>query len=142
MNAMQGMTFMTLQEQIKGDLKTAMKAQDSAKKEALRVVIGEFGRLPTKELADADVVQVLKKLIKSEKEVLSQQGHRESSPYLEILTAYLPAMVSETEIADWIGANIDLKGYKNKMQAMGDIMRHFGSKADGNLVKKVLQSMA
>jgi len=138
---MQGMTFMTLQEQIKADLKAAMKAQDNEKKEALRVLIGEFGRFPTKELADADVLQVLKKLIKSEKEVLSQQGNPEESPYLKILGAYLPTMASETEITDWIRANIDLQGYKNKMQAMGDIMRHFGSNADGAMVKKILQRM-
>ena len=132
---------MTLQEQIKGDLKAAMKAQDNEKKEALRVVIGEFGRLPSKELADGEVLQVIKKLIKSEKEVLSQQGKREASPYLKILGAYLPAMASEAEISEWIRDNIDLEEYKNKMQAMGDIMRHFGSNADGNTVKKILQGM-
>lgn len=140
-NREQGMTFMTLQEQIKGDLKAAMKAQDNERKEALRVVIGEFGRLPSKELADGEVLQVIKKLIKSEKEVLSQQGNREASPYLKILGAYLPALASETEISEWIRDNIDLDDYKNKMQAMGDIMRHFGSSVDGNMVKKVLQSM-
>lgn len=132
---------MTLQAQIKEDLKAAMKAQNNDKKDALRVVIGEFGRLPTKELSDSDVLQVLKKLIKSEKEVLSREGKRETSPYLEVLSAYLPAMVSEAEIADWIRVNIDLQGYKNKMQAMGDIMRHFGSNADGAMVKKILQRM-
>ncbi len=132
---------MTLQEQIREDLKTAMKAQDDVKKDALRVVIGEFGRLPAKELSDGEVLQVLKKLIKSEKEVLSRQNSPDDSPYLTILESYLPAMVSEAEIADWIRANIDLEGYKNKMQAMGDIMRHFGSKADGNTVRKVLQQI-
>lgn len=132
---------MTLQEQIKGDLTAAMKAKDNEKKEALRVVIGEFGRLSNKELADEEVLQVIKKLIKSEKEVLSRQSQQTTSPYLEILGAYLPAMASETEIADWIRDNIDLGAYKNKMQAMADIMRHFGSNAEGNTVKKVLQNM-
>ena len=132
---------MKLQEQIRVDLKEAMKAQDTAKKEALRVVIGELGRLPEKEVPDQDVLQVIKKLIKSEKEVLNRQGLAESSEYLKILEAYLPAMVSESEIAAWIRANIDVTTYKNKMQAMGDIMRHFGSKADGNTVKKVLQEI-
>jgi hypothetical protein len=80
-------------------------------------------------------------LIKSEKEVLSRQSRQTTSPYLEILGAYLPAMASEAEIADWIRDNIDLGAYKNKMQAMGDIMRHFGSNAEGNTVKKVLQTM-
>jgi len=133
---------MSLQEQIKADLKAAMKAQDHAKKEALRVVIGEFGRLPAKALTDEDVWQVLKKLIKSEREVLQQQGQAEPSSYLKILEAYLPAMATEEEIRQWIKANIDLSAYTNKMQAMGDIMRHFGSNADGNTVRKVLQAMA
>lgn len=132
---------MRLQEQIKADLKAAMKAQDVAKKDALRVVIGEFGRLPAKTLSDEDVLQVLKKLIKSEREVLQQQGQTEPSSYLRILEAYLPAMASEEEIRQWIKTNIDLSAYKNKMQAMGDIMRHFGRNADGNTVKKVLQTM-
>jgi uncharacterized protein YqeY len=135
------MTAMTLQEKIKADLTTAMKARDDERKEALRVVIGEFGRLPAKALTDDAVLQVLKKLIKSEKEVLSRQGESAASPYLEVLEAYLPAMASETEIADWIRANIDLAGYKNKMQAMGDIMRHFGANADGKTVQKILQDM-
>ena len=61
---------MTLQARMREDLKAAMKAQDHDKKEALRVVIGELGRLPAKDLSDEDVLGVLKKLIKSEKEVL------------------------------------------------------------------------
>jgi hypothetical protein len=133
---------MTLQEQIREDLKAAMKAQDAERKEALRVVIGELGRLPVKDLSDRDVIGVLKKLIKNEKEVLQRQGVATASGYLEILEAYLPAMAGEAEIAAWIRAHIDLSAYKNKMQAMGDIMRHFGSNADGNTVKKVLQEMA
>lgn len=132
---------MTLQEQIREDLKAAMKAQDAERKEALRVVIGELGRLPVKDLSDQDVIGVLKKLIKNEKEVLQRQGLATSSAYLEILEAYLPAMAGEAEIADWIREHIDLSAYKNKMQAMGDIMRHFGSSADGNTVRQVLQRM-
>jgi uncharacterized protein len=133
---------MKLQEQIKADLKAAMKVQDTPKKEALRVVIGELGRLPAKDVPDQEVLQVIKKLIKSEKEVLNRQGASQPSNYLKVLEAYLPVMASEPEIAEWIHANIDFTAYKNKMQAMGDIMRHFGGKADGNTVKKVLQGMA
>lgn len=130
---------MTLQEQIREDLKAAMKAQDLEKKEALRVVIGELGRLPEKALSDKEVFQVLKKLVKSEKEVLQRQGGAASSPYLAILESYLPPLATEAEIADWIRTHIDLNAYANKMQAMGDIMRHFGDRADGSTVKAVLQ---
>ena len=138
----QGTTLMTLQEQIKADLKAAMKNQDVMRKEALRVVIGELGRLSSKEPPDKEVLQVIKKLIKSEKEVLQRRGEAETSPYLEVLESYLPAMASESEIEAWIRANLDLAAYKNKMKAMGDIMRHFGDRADGNAVRQILQKMA
>ena len=61
---------MTLQKQIKQDLVAAMKAKDEAKKSALRVVLGEFGRQSQKELGDDAIIRILKKLIKAEKEGL------------------------------------------------------------------------
>ena len=46
---------------------------------------------------------------------------------------------SRPEIEAWIKENIDLTGYKNPIQAMGPVMKHFGKLADGNLVKQILQ---
>ena len=131
---------MALQERIKKDLMAAMKAQDAETTAALRVVMGEFGRMPSKTLADGEVVKILKKLQKSEQEVLARQGRTEGSRFIAVLEQYLPQMVSEGEIEDWIKANIDFARYKNKMQAMGEIMSHFGERADGRQVKAILQS--
>jgi uncharacterized protein YqeY len=131
---------MTLQEQIKNDLTAAMKARDTEKIEALRVVMGEFGRMASKTLADEDVIKILKKLEKSEREVLARKGGEENSRFIVVLQQYLPRMATESDIEAWIRDHIDFSAYRNKMQAMGDIMRHFGSGADGNLVKSILQS--
>ncbi len=131
---------MALQDQIKKDLLAAMKAKDAEATATLRVIMGEFGRMASKTLADGDVIKILKKLYKSEKEVLVQQGREGASRFIEILESYLPRLASETDIEAWIRANIDFSRYKNKMQAMGDIMRHFGEGADGNQVKAILQS--
>jgi uncharacterized protein YqeY len=130
---------MGLQEQIKKDLTAAMKARDEEKKSILRVIMGEFGRQAQKDVADEDVVRILKKLIKSEKEVLAQKGDDQESRFISIVEGYLPKLASEKEIADWIAANVDFSQFKNKMQAMGKIMDHFGASADGNTVKQVLQ---
>ena len=130
---------MTLQDKIKADLKSAMKAKDGAKKDALRVVMGEMARLDKKVFDDEEIVKILKKMIKSEKEMLSKSGRGERSEFMDIIEAYLPRMATETEIRQWIEGNIDFSAYKNKMQAMGTIMGHFGSAADGNTVKKVLK---
>jgi uncharacterized protein YqeY len=132
---------MTIQKKIKQDLLTAIKAKDDETKNALRVAMGEFGRSNKKELPDDDVIKTLKKLIKSEKELLLQKGESNDSAFIHILTGYLPQMADEAEIASWINENIDFSQYKSKMQAMGPIMKHFGANADGNTVKEILQKL-
>jgi len=132
---------MRIQEQIKKDLTTAIKEKNEEKKSTLRVVMGEFGRLDKKELPDDDVIKVLKKLIKSEKEVIEKKGEKEDSEFIRIIETYLPKAVTEEEITAWIKQNIDFSKLKNKMQAMGQIMKHFGSAADGNIVKEILQKL-
>lgn len=130
---------MTLQDKLKADLKSAMKARDAAKKDALRVVMGEMARSDKKQFADEEVIRILKKLIKSEKEMLEKSGQGEASTFIDIIEGYLPKMATEDEIRRWIAAHVDFSAYKNKMQAMGGIMAHFGASADGNTVKQVLQ---
>lgn len=129
---------MSLQEQIRQDLKAAMKDRDEEKKSALRVLIGEFGRAESKDLTDAEVVKIIKKMIKSEQDSLEQSGGTSASRYLQILESYLPKRASDDEIRQWITDNIDFSQYKNKMQAMRDIMAHFGESADGSRVKEIL----
>ena len=131
---------MKLQEKIRKDLSEAMKAKDEEKKSALRVILGEMSRMESKELSDDDVIRVLKKLIKSEKEVLDKKGDPSSS-YLEIIESYLPKPASEDDIRKWIAENIDFSKFKAKMQAMGPIMKHFGSLADGDTVKSILSKL-
>lgn len=132
---------MNLQRQMKKDLSAAIKAKDENKKDALRVILGEFGRLDKKEVSDDEIVKILKKLMKSEKEVLEQKGETADSEFIRVIENYLPKMATEEQITAWIHQNIDFSQFKNKMQAMGLIMKHFGATADGNFVKKIIQKM-
>lgn len=133
---------MPLQDKLKADLRSAIKARDEAKKDALRVILGEMARLDKKLFPDDEIIKILKKLVKSEKELLEKSGQRSASPFIEIIAAYLPKMATQDEIHQWIATNIDFSIYKNKMQAMGTIMAHFGPSADGNIVKQVLQNFS
>ena len=119
----------------------AMKAKDEDKKSTLRVIMGEFARADTKELSDDEVIKTLKKLIKSEKEALAQKGTDDITPFIRIIETYLPQMAHEDEIVAWVNDNIDFSQFKSKMQAMGPIMKHFGPRADGNAVKRILQGL-
>ena len=132
---------MTLQERIKKDLTPAIKEKDEVKKSAIRVILGEFGRLDKKELPDDDVIRILKKLIKSEKETIEKKGETADTEFIKIIENYLPQMASEEEIRQWITQHIDFSQFKNKMQTMRPIMTHFGSSADGSTVKKILQEL-
>jgi hypothetical protein len=96
-------------------------------------------RLKTnEEITNDDIVGIMQGLAKSERVVLEAKNE-ESSDYLNILQLYLPQMASREEIMAWIGDNIDFSEYKNKMQAMGSIMKHFGKQADGKMVNEILQ---
>jgi uncharacterized protein YqeY len=132
---------MSLQEQIKKDLAAAMKAKDDEKKSVLRVIMGEFARQAQKEIDDEDVIKIIKKLIKSEKEVLEKNGVAQSNRFIQVAENYLPQLATEDEIKSWITANVNFGDFKNKMQAMRPIMQHFGANADGNLVKKILSEL-
>ncbi len=119
----------------------AMKARDDMKKNTLRVVMGEFARRDQKELSDDEVVSVLKKLVKAENETMTKSGDSGDSPYIRLIESYLPQMASEEDIRRWIEENIDLSQFKSKIQAMKPTMANFGSAADGNTVRKILEEM-
>lgn len=129
---------MSLQNQITADLKTAMKNRDKVRTDAVRVLIGEFQRQPEKELSDDQVAGIIRKLIKSEKELLAA-SNSEDSGFIRVLGGYLPKQADEQEIRAWIAEHIDFSKYPNRMQAMKPIMAHFGSNADGSMVRNILQ---
>ncbi|MDJ0781985.1 MAG: GatB/YqeY domain-containing protein [Desulfosarcinaceae bacterium] len=132
---------MSLQQQLKTDLMIAMKLKDDERKNALRIIMGELGRQEAKQIEDEVVIGVIRKLLKSEKETLTHSGTDTPTAYMKILESYLPAQVTEAEIREWIQANVDFSQYRNKMQAMGTIMQHFGGRADGNMVRQVLLAL-
>ncbi|UCE56831.1 MAG: GatB/YqeY domain-containing protein, partial [Desulfobacterales bacterium] len=96
-------------------------------------------RLKTpEEISNDDIIGVIQGLIKAERIVLEVKNE-ETSEYLQILGSYLPKMANREEIIVWIKENIDFSEYKNKLQAMGTIMKHFGKMADGKMVNQVLR---
>ncbi len=147
----------SLHDKLKTDLKQAMLTKNSDAKNAIRQTMSEYPKLTVpltlesgkktsrpkspEEITNDDILQVIRGLLKSEKTVLELKKEA-SSPFLEILTTYLPKMASRDEITEWIQMNIDFSVFKSPMQAMKPIMQHFGKKADGNLVKEILQGMA
>lgn len=146
---------MSLLQKLKEDLKTSLRNQDAEVKNTIRLIRAEFPKLTVpitlesgkkttrvkkdEEITNDDIVGVIQGLIKAERTVLEIK-EEESSKYLTVLESYLPQMASREEVTAWIKENIDFSHYKNKMQAMGVIMKHFGKMADGKMVNQIIKN--
>ncbi len=144
---------MTLLAKLRADLKTAMLSKDNLSRDTIRQVISEFPKLTIPitlesgkktnrcktddEITNDDIISIIRGLVKSEKTVLELKKEA-SSPYLELLTLYLPKMIDAETIKAWIEENVDFSKFKNPMQAMGFVMKHFGKTVDGSMVKLIL----
>ena len=144
----------TLQAKLREDLKNSMLSKDIEVRNTMRLIMSEFPKLTVpitlqsgkkttrlkkpEEITDDDIIGIIRGLVKSEHTVL-EATQRETSEYLQILQSYLPKMVERQEIIAWINANIDFSQHKNKMQAIGPVMKHFGKLADGKLVNQILK---
>ncbi|MCP3941469.1 MAG: GatB/YqeY domain-containing protein [Desulfobacteraceae bacterium] len=145
-----------LYDKIRQDMKTAMMKKDILVRDTMRLIMGAFpgltvsitlesGKKTTRvkkpeEITDEDLLNIIRKFVKSEKTVLELKKEV-SSHYLELLNHYLPRMATSQEIDLWVRDNVDLSLFKSPIQAMGTVMKHFGKLADGNQVKEVLKNM-
>jgi len=133
------MKMSTMYENLRLSLKESMKSGDIELKDNVRLILGELSR-GSKDPDDAEVLAVLKKLKKLESEALGYKGEITSS-FLRYVESLLPQQVTTEEIADWITENVDFGSLRNKMQAVGLVMKHFGSTTDGKMVKDIIANM-
>ncbi len=149
---------MLLQQQIKEDMKTAMKAKEPEKVMALRGVMSamtnklvEIGKMPQDELGDSDAIAVIKTEVKRRKDALQQfadAGRADLADAekveLDILQVYLPATMDKEKIREIVIAKKEAMGItdKSKMgQLMGAIMGELKDTADGGDVKEVVEAL-
>lgn len=147
----------SLAAKLQMDLKRSMKEKNGPVRDTIRQIMAEYPKLTVPitlesgkkttrpktrdEITDADIIDIVRGLVKSEKTVLDVTA-TSTSAYFEILQTYLPKLAEPDEIEVWIRENIDLPALKSPMQAMRPIMDHFGKRADGGMVKAILTRMA
>lgn len=129
---------MTLQEQIQKDLNEAIKARFSETKDLLKVILSEITRGAAKTATDEEVLKIIKKL----KESAVVCGNESE---IAILDKYLPAMMSETGIKDYVGLIIATE-HLSGMKDMGKVMAHIrtgglAQSIDNNLASKYAKEL-
>ena len=122
---------MSLQEQLKSELKTAMLAKDKARVGTIRLLMAEIKQkeVDTRTvLNDEDIIAVLTKMVKQRKDSISQfeaAGRQDlvdvESAEITVLQAFLPQPLSEAEIDTLIDSTVTQLAATG-MQDMGKVM--------------------
>ncbi len=144
-----------LKNKIFEDLKTAMKAGETEKRDVLRMLDSmikntEIDKLKKEEgLSDEEVLEVIARAVKQRRDAATQfeTGGRpelaeKEKKEMEILMAYMPAQMSEDKVREIIKEVIAQAGVTSKAdigKVMGPAMGRLKGQADGNLVKKIVE---
>jgi uncharacterized protein len=134
---------MALRETIDNDVKNAMRAGDTRRRDALRLLTAALKQKEVDErktLSDADVVAVIEKMIKQRRDSVAQfeQGGRadlveKENFEIAVLQAYMPAALSDAEIDSAIGeaiAETGAKGPADMGKVMGVLKSRLAGRAD------------
>jgi uncharacterized protein len=138
-----------LKDRLNDDLRTAMKSRDELTTSTLRMALAavrnaEVAGKAAKELSDDEVQSVLTKEAKKRREAATafadagraEQAARENSEG-ELLESYLPAQLSDAEIAEIVGTVLEDGGFSGKGQmgpAMKAVQAAVAGRAEGGRV--------
>lgn len=145
---------MTLYDQIREDMKTAMKNKDSKTLDTVRMLVASLKNKMIdlgKELDDADVLATIKSdvkklkdgldsFVKAAREDLAEAAREE----IAILEKYLPAQMSEEELEKKVRAKLAELGITDMAsvgKAMGALMADLKEYADGSRIKAAAEKI-
>ena len=144
---------MSLKSRINDDVKAAMRSGDARRRDALRLLLAALKQREVderKELADADVVAVIDKLIKQRRESIVQfeKGGRQDLARneqfeVEILQAYMPQAMTDAEIEAAVAEALAATGAKapsDMGKAMGALKGKLAGRADMGQVSALVKA--
>lgn len=147
-----------LHEQIKAGIKEAMIAKDALKLSSFRAMSAAFtnelvakNKKPQDFLTDEEVIVVITKLAKQRKDSIDQfkKGGREDlvkaeEDELKILETFLPKLMDKSEVEKIVKAKqaeLGITDATKKGMLMAAVMKDLKGKADGMVVKEVVDSL-
>jgi uncharacterized protein YqeY len=123
--------FMSLKSKITEDMKTAMRAKETARLSTIRLLLAAVKQKEVDErveLGDADVLSIIEKMLKQRRESIAQYEKAARADLADVekaeiavLSAYLPQQMSEAEVAEAVLAAIKESGAAGPKD-MGKVM--------------------
>lgn len=137
-------------DQLKDDMKTAMKSRDAERLETIRYLLSEIKNeeIDAKGAAlnEDAVIKLLRTELKRRNDAVSQfkdAGRNdladEELPKIAIIESYLPALMSEDDIMPIIDETLKAVDGQNFGQIMGAVMAKLKGQADGATVSKLIK---
>lgn len=144
---------MTLKERITEDMKAAMRAKDGQRLSAVRLLLAAMKQKEVDErieLADADVLSIIEKMVKQRRESIAQYekaGRADLAAQeqfeIGVLSAYLPQQMTEAEVAEAVAAAVAESGaasVKDMGKAMALLKPRLAGRADMGKVSALLKA--
>ena len=144
---------MSLKNRITEDMKTAMRARETARLGAIRLLLAAIKQKEVDErieLDDAAIVSIIDKMLKQRKDSIEQYQKAARQDLVDaeqfeatVLTGYMPQALSATEIEAIIAAAVVESGAKT-MQEMSKVMAiakpKLAGRADMGEVSKLVKA--
>ena len=145
---------MTLRETISTEVKNAMKAKDTKKRDALRLLMSAFKQIEVderKELSDDDVIKIIQTQVKRRDDAATQykEAGRDELMQIELdeiayYKPYLPKQLEDSELELAIKDIISKVG-ATSMKDMGKVMglssKELAGKADGKRINECVKKL-
>ncbi len=141
-------------EQIQADLKVAMRAGDTRRREVLRLLMAAFKQVEVDrriELSESDALGILMSEAKKRREAIAEMsgaGRTELAAQeqyeLELIESYLPRQLERAELEPIVReaiAEVGATTPKDMGQVMKVVMARVKGQADGKLVNTIVREL-
>lgn len=145
---------MNLRETINQDVKDAMKAKDTKKRDALRLLTSAFKQIEVDErkvLTDEEVIKIIQTQVKRRNDAAAQYKDAGRDDLLQIeldeiafYQPYLPVQLSDDELTKAIKeliAKVGATTIKDMGKVMGIASKELSGKADGKRINECVKSL-
>ena len=145
---------MSLKEQIKNDIKDAMRAKETGKRDTLRNIQAAVKQIEVDErrdVSDADIEAIMMKYLKQREDAKTQFADAgrddlvtKEDAEIAIIKAYLPEPMDDAELESILKkviVTVGAESMKDMGKVMGAAKSTIGSRADGGRINVCVKSL-
>lgn len=145
---------MSLKQQLKDDVKSAMREKNIVKRDSIRSINTMIKQIEVDErieLTDDAIIKLIQKGIKQREEAINQykDANREDlvekeQEQIDVFKLYLPVQASDEELEAGmkeIIAQVDAKSMKDMGKVMGAASKKFAGVADGKRINEMVKKL-